>query len=517
MSSNKSEDLSLSERLKLFRSRLGLSQRDLASLFDVSPATVAMWETGTREVPGPAIILFERLETDLGLVQDRPVDSALKDDHLSKRLSIKVLANLGYGSSNVEKSELNPAEIQESIREMLRRHLAKFRVTRQIQVSLIEKAITSVADVKGVPLKLLQLAAFMDLGLSHRSRESLSKIQASLSPMPTKLVNQVFREEFGRPPDEIFAKWESKPFKVASIGQVHKAILKSGELVAVKVQYPNIYNKIVLQSRPAQLLSYLIALVRSDYSEMLTDFMEKLKLECDYRFEAAQQERCRKAFENDPQIVIPRAHEEYSGARVLTSDFIDGIDFKEFCASASQEERNLAGGIIHRFLYHSVMRHGLFQGDPHPGNFLFLGGKVAFIDFGRVFSLPKEAIQSQFDFYKAVHANDSMTGRKIMERTGYVRDWTRFDFDEFWDLLREQMKYEISGEPVKFDQAYVRNLIRLSKSYQYKASLVMGSNFFWPVFVSIQMWNLLAHLEAEYVWRRNVPFYASGSVTGSTY
>lgn len=490
----------------MLRANLHYSQRDMAEMFGVTAGAIAMWENGDREIPGPALVLLDRMETDFGSALTSMEEADLQDQHLSRKFSTKILLNAGYTDESTKEASLNLVTVHQAVHELVQRHLSPVGTVRRAQVSLLEKAFNSVADVKGLPLKIFQLAGFFDLGLSHSTREMLVKIQSSLTPMQRKHLNQVFIEEFGKRPEEIFAEWNDTPIAIASIGQVHEAVLPTGERVAVKVQYPGIYRKVVLQSQPLQMLSYLLTLFRPDSADLLRNYIERLKNECDYTLEARAQEACRLALQDDRDILVPRVHFEYSGARVLTSDFIAGKDFRTFCKTASQEERNLAGGAIHRFLYKITMHHRMIQGDPHPGNFLFADGKVAFIDYGRIITLDENIWRNSRDFFNAVHQNKPAEAEAIMRSSGQILESGTFDFNEFWEIMRKQLEYELSGKPVKFTHAHVKNILRLGKSFEHRNRISFKADFFWPVFTSLHLWHVLADLEAEYVWRENIPF-----------
>src|ERR1700690_3371142 len=105
--------------------------------------------------------------------------------------------------------------------------------------------------------------------------------------------------------------------------------------------------------------------------------------ELDYTREAEVADIFRRIHREDPGIFIPHVHQSLSTKRVLTADFIGGVDYATFCAEASQEEKNAAAQTIWRFMMRALMKHGLLYADPHPGNYRFLGGgRVAFLDFG---------------------------------------------------------------------------------------------------------------------------------------
>ncbi len=502
-----SEDSEPRVRLKKFRERVHSSQRDLAKVFSVAPGAIAMWESGQREMPGPAVALLERLEAEFGGLNDSSLDASLTDSHLSEKFTELLLVNTGLPNANpsgIPEPKNQKTKIRSAIRELVENYLSRIPGTRQIQVALIERAFDTVANAKGLPLKIIQLASFIDFGLSHSTRQTLIEVQSSLAPLPARKVREVFQEEFGRAPEDVFAHWNPRPVAMASIGQVHEAWLHSGERVAVKVQYPNIYRSIVLQTQLFKTLSQLMALVRTDYADTLQNFTKKLREECDYSVEADNHAKFYRAFHGDADIVIPRVYTDYSTPRIFTTEYIEGKGFHEFLRTSTQEERDRAGLLIHRFHYEATMLHGILQADPHPGNYIFVGGKIAFIDFGRIVGFEPQNLDKTKKFYKAIQANDPLATRAAMVESNYVRNWNRFDFEEFWTVLTTQMHYELSDKPVKFSQDYVRRIWKLANSFRHRSQLTMNSEFFWPVFASANLWSVLADLEAEAHWRSNV-------------
>lgn len=261
-----------------------------------------------------------------------------------------------------------------------------------------EAMLKTLGEMKGLPLKLGQMASYIDglapPGYEDKFQEVLKKLQAKAPPLSREAAVSVITKELG-PPEEVFAEWEPDPFAAASIGQVHRATTQAGDRVAVKVQYPEIDKAIVNDLKSISMLETMIAPVGRKYhtKEALDEIKSVFLAELDYRREADSAESFRTMHRGDPDIVIPRIFHSYSTKRVLTCELIGGEDYAAFCARAPQEERNAASATIWRFMFKALFRHGWLYADPHPGNYRFLGGgRVAFLDFGCVKVLPPDLL-----------------------------------------------------------------------------------------------------------------------------
>ena len=162
--------------------------------------------------------------------------------------------------------------------------------------------------------------------------------------------------------------------------------------------------------------------------------------ELDYREEADHTAEFQRVHEGDPDIVIPRVHHKTSTRRVLTTDFLGGVDYATFIETASQEDRNAASRTIWRFMFKPLFKHGLLYADPHPGNYRFLGGgRVGFLDFGCVKAIP----------------DDLISGMKRYMVAALDEDW-----DTFYRLCVEVLGYDPTDEDAfKLYTDYVKFLL----------------------------------------------------------
>lgn len=259
--------------------------------------------------------------------------------------------------------------------------------------------LKTLGEMKGLPLKLGQMASYIDglapPGYEEKFQRVLRELQSKAPPLSREAAIKVVTAELGAP-EEVFAAWEPDPFAAASIGQVHRATTRSNDAVAVKVQYPDIDKAIENDLKSLSLMESMVAPVGRKYhsKEALDEIRAVFLAELDYRLEADNAELFRRIHASDPDIVVPRVFHTLSTKRVLTSELVGGEDYATFAATASQDDRNAASATIWRFMMRALFRHGVLYADPHPGNYRFLGGsRVAFLDYGCVKHLPAAILE----------------------------------------------------------------------------------------------------------------------------
>lgn len=250
-------------------------------------------------------------------------------------------------------------------------------------------------------IKLGQLLSIRRDFLPGKLSEELEKLQDDVTPADSSIIKQMIAEELGAPCDKIFKQFDDRCLAAASIGQVHKATLNTGETVVVKVRRPNIENKV---ETDIEILRDLARLVEQHFvwakhyqiGDIVDELATAIRNEMDYSQEGRNTEKIKKQFENDENILIPSVFWEYSTKKVLTSDYIDGEKFTNLKNLSPErfDKKVLAERLVQSFL-NQVLTEGVFHGDPHPGNMFFLpGNKIAYIDFGQVGTLSNDMKQN---------------------------------------------------------------------------------------------------------------------------
>jgi len=226
----------------------------------------------------------------------------------------------------------------------------------------------------------------------------LRKLQDDVSPFPYSQVEQVISEELGQPIERLFVEFVEQPIAAASIGQVHEAVLPNGRRVAVKVQRPTaprqIEADVALLYQAAKIAKDRVrALDFVDAQGLVDEFARTVREELDYRQEARNGNAFHRHFAGHPHVRIPRVYWSYTGARVLTLEFLDGTKISELQpGELSEDERRRLAYTMAETWMTMVFRHGIFHGDPHPANILMLGHpeRIGLVDFGQAGRLTDE-------------------------------------------------------------------------------------------------------------------------------
>ncbi len=217
----------------------------------------------------------------------------------------------------------------------------------------------------------------------------LEKLQDQLPPFSTELAFAIIETDFGAPLEDLFAEISPRPIAAASLGQVYKARLRTGEAVAVKVQRPELLPTLTLDLYlmriGAKALSPFLPLnLGHDLQAIVDEFGTKLFEEIDYLNEGRNAERFAANFQDDPSVKVPEIYWRYSTQRILTLEWIDGIkltDTEAVKAAALDQDELISIGVTSGL--RQLLEFGFFHADPHPGNlFAMRDGRMAYIDFG---------------------------------------------------------------------------------------------------------------------------------------
>ena len=280
----------------------------------------------------------------------------------------------------------------------LRSHFAdedkKLRLKNEAHLAAALELFGTMGYLRGAVMKVGQMLANLPEIVPEEFAEVLSALHFEAPPMHYAMVREVFLDELGREPEEVFASFDRQAFAAASLGQVHRARLHSGEEVAVKIQYPGIARTIKADLRNLRILLQPMCLTEDwqNTLDKLEDIEQMLLMETDYEQEAGFSEKARLLFTNDDQVAVPRVYGEYSTKRVLTTEYLRGCHLDQFLAAdPSQKERDRFTSLMTVATFRVYYQLHWFFADPHPGNFIFMeDGRLGLIDFGCTRIIPDE-------------------------------------------------------------------------------------------------------------------------------
>lgn len=381
---------------------------------------------------------------------------------------------------------------------------------REFELKTAEQVAEALGQMKGALMKLGQMVSYLDQGLPEHVRMALADLQKDAPPMAPHLAEGVIRDELGGDPTDIFDTWDPTPIASASIGQVHRAITKEGVAVAVKVQYPGVDKAVDSDLDNVGLLFAGMGQLFPgfDHKPFVEELQLRLREELDYRNEARNQILFAEYYEGHPFIHVPKVLEQYSTSRVLVTELAEGVSWSELL-TWSQDEKNLAAETLYRFAFGSLYRLMAFNGDPHPGNYLFRpGGQVTFLDFGLVKHFTEAELKPFEDMIVAMVIDpDAGRFREIIESVGLLKPGEPFSdeqiidyFGHFYEFVAKDGVYSISPE-------YASETVRRFFDQRGPYGEIMKAANLPPSMVIIQRINLglyalFGELNATGNWRR---------------
>ncbi|MUG67570.1 MULTISPECIES: ABC1 kinase family protein [Paenibacillus] len=323
-------------------------------------------------------------------------------------------------------------------------------------VTLGERVRKVLEDLGPAFVKLGQLASTRSDLLPDPLIQELVKLQERVPPFSSESARQLIEQEWGVPIDEVLSSFEDKPLAAASIGQVHAGRLKTGEMVAIKVQRPGVARMI---GRDLEILRDLISLAEKRWDwvkqyrvdQIVDEFARAMMAELDYSHEARNAEKVAAYLTDHEYIHIPSIYWEFTSSKVLTMEYADGITLSRYreLADKGHHLKTVAERLIEGMLQ-QIFIHGFFHADPHPGNLLVRAdGKLVFLDFGLVGQLSEEMKDHLSGLIIALMRRNTDSMVRAISRMGLIPD----DCD--MDRLRADMD-RLRGEYVDVPFSKVR-------------------------------------------------------------
>ena len=321
-------------------------------------------------------------------------------------------------------------------------------------------------------IKLGQIASTRGDLLPPELIKELEKLQSHVAPFPAEVARSTIEESLGASIDEIFMIFDDEPVGSASIGQVHRAMLHSGEDVAVKVQRPNIEGTV---RTDLEILRHLANLLEANLewaknyqvTDMIDEFSFALLNELDYTIEARNVERIGKTHANDPNVKIPNIFWDYTTKNVMVMDFIKGIPVNHFdTLDELNIDRSKLAETLAKAIFKQIFEDGYFHGDPHPGNVSVLeDGTLVFLDFGMIGRLTSDLKTNFGSLLISLMKKDASGVVKAIVKMGVVpADVSMKQLNREAEIMRDKY-YEVPLSKLNFSDA-VNDLFSISNKYK---------------------------------------------------
>jgi ubiquinone biosynthesis protein len=330
------------------------------------------------------------------------------------------------------------------------------RLAEAVHRQNARRVLRAIVTLQGLFIKVGQLISVMANLMPDAFRKELETLQDSVPPRPFSEVEVRLREELGgRAPREVFAEFEAQPVASASIGQVHVARLHSGEKVAVKIQYPGIETIVATDLHALRRIVQVVSWLLPDWGwqSIHTEVRRMVQAELDYRQEAEAMALIAKNFAGKSDVLVPRVIAEYSTARVLTTQWIDGVKVGDTAGiEAAGIDRVQAGRLCIEAYCKQIFVDGVYHADPHPGNLLLVPNPagsptLAFLDFGATARISPAMRKGIVTFLQGAVTRDVGRIVSAMKAMGFISrhaDHEVFDrvIQHFYEHFRSHMRFQ---------------------------------------------------------------------------
>ena len=348
----------------------------------------------------------------------KPKDSGLTQGRAKRALQVGSLTSAVGGSYawNVLKRPFQSADKKE-------------QALLDVHLKNALRIVESSRELRGAFMKLIQMLSMRSDMLPPEVVNILSVVQSSVPPMDYTLIQDQVKKELGASPEQFFKNFEAEAFAAASLGQVHKAQLKNGADVVVKIQYPGVDKTVGQDLQNMQALLHVLTRLTRDVlrqkfevDELYQEMQERLQEELDYVHEAKNINRFRRLFADDDEVIIPRMFPKFSSKRVLTMEYIDGYKFQDILAPGVDAElKDWVAIKYFQITWRQIFDFGVLHTDPQPGNYLVTyHPKLAMLDFGSVRVFPKEIRLDYLALARAIVERDEEEMTRCFISLGYL-------------------------------------------------------------------------------------------------
>ena len=330
-----------------------------------------------------------------------------------------------YGQNRVKRVLDNSSENHTELNEAMYEKMGK-------------EVLTTLGEMKGAAMKVGQIASQMQHLFPPAFAEQIAQLQQHSQPVDGEVIAQAIKAALGFTPEKLFAHFDYVPFAAASIGQVHRARLHSGEEVVVKVQYPGVYQSCQSDLKQLKNVFTLTGLIQKDKTaldEVFTKVEENLLKELDYRQEAKNLNAFYTFHQQNKRVIIPKVYDAFSTETVLTLSYEPGKSLLTLNKLEDEPALKQAALLLIEVILQEIFFFQRAHADPHPGNFAFNEqGQLIIYDYGFVIDIDPSVIQ----YYRAI------------VEAGIAGDFT--EIDDYLLKLGVRVATEPAVDPAVYEQ-----------------------------------------------------------------
>ncbi|TDU91662.1 putative unusual protein kinase regulating ubiquinone biosynthesis (AarF/ABC1/UbiB family) [Kribbella voronezhensis] len=333
-------------------------------------------------------------------------------------------------------------------------------VMAEFQRRTADQLFSVLGELKGGAMKFGQMLSMMESAMPEEFaapyRATLTKLQDSAPPMPASTVHTILSRELGKRWRDRFEEFDDLPAAAASIGQVHRGILKDGREVAIKLQYPGAAEALRADLRQLGRFARTFGSLFPglDMKPLVAELQERIGEELDYDREAQAQQQYADAFKDHDEFVVPRVIKH--SPTVIVSEWIEGKPLSKVITDGTKQERDEIGLKYVRFMFSGPRYAGLLHSDPHPGNFRVMpDGRLGVVDFGLCARLPDGLPPAIGRLLRISLEGDGAAVLAGLRQEGFIKPRMDIDPDQLMEYLAPFAE-PARGDTFQFSRTWMR-------------------------------------------------------------